>query len=64
MPDLADLSDDDDDDEPDGCHETANYHLAFAHVSTSGAFSTNAITPCCISTCTTHNHNLASCLMY
>ena len=27
------------------CHETAYYHLAFAHVSTSGAFSTNAITP-------------------
>ena len=31
--------------------------------STSGARSTSTITPCCISTCTTHNRSLASCLM-
>ena len=31
--------------------------------STSGARSTNTITPCCISTCTTHDRSLANCLM-
>ena len=31
--------------------------------STSGARSTSAITPCCISTCTTHTRSLASCRM-